>query len=239
MYGREVWRAWALLLLTSCTPDDRLEYRWDDRNVLCSLSFDDLSSHVDPTLVDDQISHASETSAVALAHAHAPGTTVSVAHVEHVLDESTRHGLDFVTFRELVPGPPRAAIAIAFDDSNVESWASMQPMLEMYGAHVTFFVSRYDTFTPENKALLHQLADAGHDIEVHTVNHLNAVDYAAAHGVAAYIDDEVLPSIAALAADGYAPTSFSFPFGASNDALDAAVLEHLERVRVSPGSCPY
>jgi hypothetical protein len=228
-----------VLAWCGCHADNWLEYSWDDRNVLCSRTFDDLSAGVAVETVDGQISDAADDDAVALAHAHGPGTTVSLERIEHVLDESTRKSLDFVTFRELVPGASRAAIALAFDDSAIEAWSQMQPLLEMYGAHVTFFVARYDTWTPENKALLRGLADAGHDIEPHTVHHLNAVDYASAHSVAAYVDDEVVPSINALEADGYDVSSFAFPFGASNDALNAAVLAHVQRVRVGVGSCPH
>jgi peptidoglycan/xylan/chitin deacetylase (PgdA/CDA1 family) len=228
-----------VLAWCGCHADDWVEYSWDDRKVLCSRTFDDLSKDVEAEIVDGQISDASDDAAVALAHAHGPGTTVSLERIEHVLDEAMRNSLDFVTFRELVPGSPRAAIAVAFDDSAVEAWSQMEPLLEMYGAHVTFFVARYEALSPENKALLRGLADAGHDIEAHTVNHLNALDYVSAHGVAAYVDDEVVPSIEALRADGYDVTSFAFPFGASNDAINAAVLEHVQRVRVGVGHCPY
>ena len=234
-----MWRYALVLAWTGCHADNWLEYSWDDRQVLCSRTIDDVSKDVDVDVVDEELSDASNASAVALLHAHGPGTNVSVERVEHVLHESMRNGLDFVTFRELTPGTPRAALALAFDDAAVEGWAGLEPLFEMYGAHATFFVTRYDTWSAENKALLRQLADAGHDIEAHTVHHLNAVDYAESHSVAAYIDDEVVPSIEALEADGYEVTSFAFPFGASNDDLNAAVLEHVQRVRVGVGSCPY
>jgi len=48
----------------------------------------------------------------------------------------------------------------------------------------------------------------------------------------------VMPSIQILEDLGYAVTSYAFPFGESDDALDSVVLEPVQRVRVSPGSCP-
>jgi peptidoglycan/xylan/chitin deacetylase (PgdA/CDA1 family) len=87
--------------------------------------------------------------------------------------------------------------------------------------------------------LLAALAADGHAIEAHSVAHLNAVDYIAQHGLPAYVDDEVLPSLAILRDLGYTPTSFAYPFGAAPSEAHDAVLAHVERVRVSPGSCPY
>ena len=57
--------------------------------------------------------------------------------------------------------------------------------------------------------------------------------------VTAYLANEALPSIDVLQRDGYAIDAYAFPFGASNDALDAALLDYVRLVRVSPGSCPY
>jgi hypothetical protein len=76
-------------------------------------------------------------------------------------------------------------------------------------------------------------------VQAHSVDHLNAVEYATAHGVDAYIQDEALPSISVLQADGYDVTAYALPFGASNESIDDALLEHVAYVRVGVGSCPY
>src|SRR5439155_3191160 len=100
-----------------------------------------------------------------------------------------------------------------------------------YGAHVTFFVSRYIALEDYQHGQLHDLAADGHDIAAHTVLHLNAPLYVEDHGVAAYLDDEALPSIDVLRSDGFDVTSFAYPFGARTGELDDALLEHIPIVR--------
>ena len=48
-----------------------------------------------------------------------------------------------------------------------------------------------------------------------------------------------MPSIRLLRDAGYPVTSFAFPFGASTRELEAALLEHVDRVRVGAGACPW
>ena len=58
-------------------------------------------------------------------------------------------------------------------------------------------------------------------------------------GVDAYIAEEVLPSITILQDAGYQPTAFAYPFGRNTEAADDAVLELVDKVRISPSPCPY
>src|SRR5207302_6697461 len=99
---------------------------------------------------------------------------------------------------------------------------------------------RWFEMTDDQKAGIAMLAADGHDIEPHTVHHLHAKDYVAQHGLSAYIADEVTPSIQVLADAGYTPTSFAYPFGDHDDAIDHAVLAlpGIARVRTTPGECP-
>jgi peptidoglycan/xylan/chitin deacetylase (PgdA/CDA1 family) len=139
-----------------------------------------------------------------------------------------------VTFRDLSRRRvPSAGIALSFDDNTPTAWESLVPLLAEHHAHVTFFVTELETLTEAERAALHRLAGAGHDIEAHGKMHAHAVDYARDHGVAAYVEDEVLPSLDALRADGFAPAAaFAFPYGEHDAALDAAVLGHVRLVRV-------
>jgi hypothetical protein len=45
------------------------------------------------------------------------------------------------------------------------------------------------------------------------------------------MQDEVLPSIDLLRADGFAPTVFAYPYGRRTTEIDEAVLDVVERVR--------
>lgn len=231
----------ACLALAACHDEHWLSYPWDDRKVLCSLAFDDLSASADWDLIDEQLDVAARTNAVALLHAHVPGVSVSIAAIERILTMADQRRLAFLTYRELEAGaPPQAGIAIALDDNAIEAWFGLRDQLAAHRAHVTFFIARWHSRTDDERAMVRTLADDGDDIEPHSVEHLDPVAYVRDHGLDAYMADEVVPSIDALTQAGYdAPTIYAFPFGHSTDELNDAVLKVAPRVRVSPGSCPY
>ncbi len=230
------------LLAAGCHDADRLMYSWDDRQVLCSESVDNLSGGVDRNFVEQSFLHAQRHDQVALFHAHVPGVTITREMVSWLLTTAQRYDLDFVGYDELEQDhPPRAGFALAFDDQAVEAWSSVRDVFAEHGARVTFFVTRVHSYTDEMKAGLVQLAADGHDIEPHSVDHLHSRDYVDAHGLDAYIADEVQPSIDVLRAAGYAPTTFAFPFGEASETTWNRVLslEGVRHVRLSPGDCPH
>ncbi len=116
----------------------------------------------------------------------------------------------------------------------------MRDILDAHHARVTFFITRWFEMGSDAQAGIATLAADGHDIEPHTVHHDNAVDYVGSNGMHDYLDDEVVPSITDLTAAGYKVTSFAYPFGAHDAAIDEAVLAlpQIKRVRTTPGECP-
>jgi len=228
-------------LLAGCHDEHWLTYPWDDRRVLCSDSIDDLAAAAPWDVVEDQMQIAERTRSVLTLHAHTPGVTISLAAIHHVLVLAEQHHLAYVTFRELdARAAPRAGLALAFDDNAIDAWFGVRELLASHGAHVTFFVTRWSSRSDQERAKLRQLADDGHDVEPHSVNHLHAPDYVRAHGLAAYLSDEVQPSIDGLVEAGYSPpAAYAYPFGETTDELNTAILAIVPRVRVSPGSCPY
>ncbi|HEY5922482.1 MAG TPA: polysaccharide deacetylase family protein, partial [Kofleriaceae bacterium] len=100
-------------------------------------------------------------------------------------------------------------------------------------------VNGWDALTDEERDAIRTLASDGHDLQPHSVDHPHAIDYLAEHDVATYVTDEVLPSMAALAAEGYPATTYAYPYGERTDALDDAILEHVARVRTTPTFCLY
>jgi peptidoglycan/xylan/chitin deacetylase (PgdA/CDA1 family) len=227
--------------LAGCHDEHWLTYPWDDRRVLCSQPIDDMTQEVPWDLVEDQMHVAEHTSSVLLLHAHTPGASMTPAAIERALTMADEHHLAYVTFRELdAHAAPRAGLALAFDDNAIDAWFSVRDLLAVHGAHVTFFVTRWYSRTDAERAELRMLADAGNDIEPHSVNHLHAPGYVRDHGLDAYLSDEVIPSIDGLTQAGYPPpTTYAYPFGLHSAELDAAVLAIVPRVRVGPASCPY
>jgi peptidoglycan/xylan/chitin deacetylase (PgdA/CDA1 family) len=218
-----------------------MTYPWDDRTVLCSLPVDDLTLHEKWALIESQMTVAELTSSVLLLHAHTPDRSISRSALERVLKMAEIHHLAFLTFRELEPGAaPHAGLALAFDDTAIDSWFSIRDQLAAHRAHVTFFVTRWYASTEGERAELQTLADDGDDVEPHSVEHLHALQYVQDHGLDAYVADEVIPSIEVLTQAGYpAGNTFAYPFGQTTDEINDAVLRVVPRVRVSPGSCPY
>jgi Polysaccharide deacetylase len=151
-------------------------------------------------------------------------------------DWAAAHGVQMVTFRELAAGHAGAGWAFTVDDDEVDAWYGWRDQLRAHHVKVTFFVTRYDRLTERQKQELHDLAADGHDIEAHGKAHENAVDYVAAHGLEAYLRDEVRPSKAALVADGYAPVAFAYPYGAHTAAIDAALVQEFALVRTTGGA---
>jgi hypothetical protein len=224
----------------STGPD--LFYAWDGRTVLCSDPVDDLEGVTrDWTSEQARFELAAKNDWVTLVHAHQPGVTVSLDALERVFGWADQYGLDYVTFDELKPtATPKPGLAFAFDDDDVAGWLSVRDILAAHHARVTFFITRWYEMDGSAKAGIATLAADGHDIEPHTVHHLDAADYVGSNGMASYLDVEVTPSMTDLTGTGYKLTSFAYPFGSHTDAIDAAVLAlpSIERVRTTPGECP-
>lgn len=238
--GTSAFAAAVGLATAGCHDANWLTFDWTDRPVLCSQTIDDYDGPPWKK-IEDQMKVARAGNYVVLLHAHIPGKTVPASSIEHMLDLAARYDLPTLTYRELDPAAPaRRGVAFAFDDNAVDRWFGIRELLKRRHAKVTFFLSRWQKLTPDERAELRMLADDGHDIEPHGMAHRPVSDYVRDHGVAGYMEDEALPSMDDLVGAGYEPpTIYAYPFGERPDELDSAILEYVPRVRVSPRSCPY
>lgn len=210
---------------------DSIYERGDGHAVTCAASLDDVSGHdtasalaaLDRALADD---------ATVFLYGHAPGGGLPVERLAAVVAHAEAIGLPTVTFAELAAGGPRrAALALSLDDAAVDAWYDVRDLLADHGARITLFVSRDQNLSDDRRARLRELADLGHDVQAHGWGHVRAPDYVEAHGLRAYLDDEILPNVQVLQADGYDPVAFAYPFGARTGELDAALLEHFAILR--------
>jgi hypothetical protein len=230
-----------LCIAAACSREPKgIEYRWNAR-IVCSRSIDDKLSRVSWEHIDHAMSAVSISGGVLAFHAHVPGLTVSRYAIDHVLDLASAHHLRVLTFRDLAQRKvPVPGIALAFDDNTPAEWEAIADILAAHGDRATFFVTEWQAMSDAQHASLHRLAGAGHDIEPHGREHVHAPAYAALHGVDAYVADEVMPSLAALRADGFPPpTTFAYPYGEHTAALDEAVLDHVPLVRVGAAQCSW
>jgi hypothetical protein len=204
-----------------------------DRRVLCAAGLDDSAGN-DRDSAYSGLVRAAESGEVVSLYAHRPGGTVSVEMIEDLLEAALELGLASVSYGQLaagLPPPTRGGLSLSFDDAHVDEWFDMREMLATYGANVTFFVTRFDRLSDEQRDKLHQLADDGHSIEAHGLRHQNAPEYVEQHGLDAYMEEEALPSIQLLRDDGFDPVAFAYPFGSRTGELDDALLEHVQLLR--------
>jgi len=237
------------LVLAACGDNakepDYLGYDWDDRRVLCSAPLDDLGvtprEAADPTFIHQQIDAAARGGWALVLHAHQPTVGISLPWLDQVLTWADDAGLTYYTFDELVPGGSRGpGLALGFDDCTPDNWMEARATLMRHDARVTLFVSQWQDLTPPGLAEIAVLHEDGDAIEAHSVNHLYVAQYVEDNGIDAYIANEMLPSLEAVANAGYPyPAAFAYPFGEHTPALDRAALEHVGLVRATRGECPW
>jgi peptidoglycan/xylan/chitin deacetylase (PgdA/CDA1 family) len=221
-------------------------YDGDGRLVHCAV---DLDTRARTTLasVDSALDRARDRGEVVELYAHHPGDTVPLSKIDYVLAGARSRGLAFVTYSDFARGTDAApGLALSFDDTSIDAWYAMRPMLQGYGARVTFFVSRYFTTSAAERDELKALASDGNAVEPHTVHHLRAPQYVEQVGINAYLRDEVDPSIAQLRQDGFEVDAFAYPYGARTDELDRAIAKRVPVLRsvaftyeMVPGPCPH
>jgi hypothetical protein len=228
------------MLVTACTapPDDNYFFTYDDRQLLCGLPLDDYLVPEDWDSLREQIDTAVRERWVLNVYAHAPSVSISIPTLERALTMFERAGMPYLTYRDLDPeAEPQAGVVFAFDDNGVDSWIGVRSLLQRHGVRATLFVSNFHELDAKQRAALHVLETDGHDIESHTVHHLEAETYAAMYGARAWLDDEVLPEIEMLRADGFTPESFAYPYGSRTAETDAMVSPHVRWIRTTPGTC--
>jgi hypothetical protein len=217
---------------------DQIYSHGADSFVLCSESVDDYRKRSTADIAD-ALARAKDEGTTVHLYAHDPGDTIALAAIEGMLAAATAHDVAFITYEELTAHPLPGSLALSFDDNTVVDWTAIRPLLTRYHAQVTFFVSGFPAMTADDRAALRALADDGHDIEYHSVAHLDANDYVAMHGIDAYLADDILPGLDLMRSAGYAPTVFAYPYGARSDETDAALAPYFTHLRATRTSCPH
>ncbi len=224
-----------LAALAGCGDFDDLDgafYDGDGRTVHCGINID-TSSEVSLDLLDAALDRAAERGEVVELYGHRPGVSIGVDVIEHVLDGAIARGLAFDTYSDFAHGTERPGVALSFDDTWIAEWWALRPQLQAARARVTFFVSNFARTSTEQRAQLADLGADGHAIEAHSVNHLRAPDYVENFGLAAYLADEILPSITLLRQEGYEVNAFAYPFSARTSEIDDAISHYVPVLRSS------
>jgi peptidoglycan/xylan/chitin deacetylase (PgdA/CDA1 family) len=125
-----------------------------------------------------------------------------------------------------VPAAARAApltvVTIQFDDGNADvyQWVSS---LNTHGFPATFYVNSGSIETAGHLtwAQLTKLSQAGNEIASHTVDHVNIKKLKLADARFQVCQDRVN-----LAAHGFQPESFAYPFGSFNSTVETQVVQY-------------
>ena len=211
-------------------------FHWRDQTQVGAAEIDTLDASTDAPMLQ-MMPKLRHPDSVVMLYAHVPGQTVSFDTLEAVLANAQADGLSFFTFADLAAGGyPRPGLCLSFDDDSIDAWFGLGDLFAKYGAHASFFVTRYQSFTPAQKDELQALAAAGNSIEAHGKNHIHGIGYVSAHGIEAYLKDEVIPSIEMLRADGFDPVAFAYPYGERTNEMDDAITELVPIVRGISGT---
>lgn len=132
-------------------------------------------------------------------------------------------------------------VAITFDDDYIDNWYQYLPLLDSAGVRATFYVCRYNRFTPEQKRKLAVIQSHGHEIAYHGTNHYNMMEYVYKHrhSMEEYIRREVEAGLKMMNCDGFFPTTFAYPMGAHNGVFDKALKRYFKSVRALNGTTDY
>jgi len=135
------------------------------------------------------------------------------------------------TVAEKQPLKYQSGVALSFDDHYVNEWYDANEALREYNWRATFYISRFYRLTEEEISKLHRLKDEGHEIAAHGFHHIRATDYIAENGVQAYLDYEINPMVEIMHANNFFPTTFAYPYGNRNQAIDTLLLDYFKILR--------
>lgn len=125
----------------------------------------------------------------------------------------------------------QAGIALSFDDRFISEWYQLRPVFKQYNAHVTFYITQFDSLSPIEIAQLKTLQQEGHEIGCHGAIHTNSVEYVRDHSMPEYLNVEIYPALRSMKQHGFRPTSFAHPGGTHNAAIDRELLHHFSLLR--------
>ena len=223
----------AVALLVAACHEDIASYDsafWNGGPMHCAVDFD-TSTRNDLPSIESALDRARDRGEIVELYAHDPGGTVAWSQVEAVLAGARDRGLAFYTYADFLAAPSGPGIALSFDDAHVADWIAGRDMFARYNARLTFFIAYFPTLSATDRDNLHVLAGDGHDIEPHSINHHRAPDVVERIGMAAFLRDEVDPSIDDLRGEGFEIHAYAYPFGARTAEIDRALYDRVPVLR--------
>ncbi len=124
----------------------------------------------------------------------------------------------------------KKGIALSFDDSNnINYWDLNREYFIENNLTATFFIDHFSTLSENEKNILYNLQNEGHEIGLHTANHSDYFIYEGSSQ--SYYEEEVLSSKLLMEEFGYNIESFAYPHGHRNVEIDNLLLQEISVLR--------
>ncbi len=123
----------------------------------------------------------------------------------------------------------KGGIVFTFDDQYIDEWYNFRDKFNEYNIKATFFINRPQNLTDDQIQKLKQLANDGHEIGCHGLNHRNALDFK--DSINQYYAMDIKPAIEILDSLGFTISSFAYPYGSSTEKIDSLLLQHVPYLR--------
>jgi peptidoglycan-N-acetylglucosamine deacetylase len=135
----------------------------------------------------------------------------------------------------------QAGIALTFDDDRVDNWVQYLPFFDSAHIKATFYICKYNKFTPEQKQKLAIIQSHGHEIAFHSTNHYDMLKYVYKykHTIDELMKNEIENGLKLMNRDGFYPTTFAYPYGAHNGIYDKKLLRYFKSVRALNGTSDF
>jgi peptidoglycan/xylan/chitin deacetylase (PgdA/CDA1 family) len=132
-------------------------------------------------------------------------------------------------------------IALTFDDDRVDNWFQYLQLFDSADVKATFYICRYNRFTPDQKNKLRIIQSHGHEIAFHSTNHYNMMDYVYKYRnpMDQMIKCEIEDGLKLMNRDGFYPVTFAYPHGAHNGLFDKMLKRYFRSVRALNGTNDY
>ena len=129
-----------------------------------------------------------------------------------------------------------AGVVITFDDESVTQWFDYFSA-QTPDVRATFFTNSWHTFTDTEVQMLRDLETTGHEVACHTFDHSGAFEEYGLDPtrITEYLNEQIIPALNNMRADGFNPVSFSYPYGEHNEAYDTAVRAYFPYLRGGSG----
>ncbi len=145
------------------------------------------------------------------------------------------HELNSVHIDRANSGIRRGGVVFSFDDRpSINSWYEARNLFQSNNISATFFIDHWHMLSETELSNLRDLQSDGHEIASHSYSHISVFDSrydSETDKAESYLEDQIIPSINNMKADGFNPVSFAYPYTRYTGSHNAKIKPYLPAVR--------